>query len=141
MQTKLPNLQILLAVLFSLAAIFAPLWMTWGSFVITALLALGLLLGILTLAIGYRAAVQKRPVEYPFRALSARLVSRLAGEPLPHEPLPHEPRSREPRPREPLPRPAKGARAANLALIGRFNLVLGTLLVLAMLAAALALAF
>ena len=131
MQTKLPNLQILFAVLFSLAAIFAPLGMTRGGLVITALLALGLLLGILTLAIGYRAAAQKRPVEYPFRALSARVVSRLAGEPQP----------REPRPREPRPRPAKGARAANLALIGRFNLVLGTLLVLAMLAAALALAF
>lgn len=117
---RLPNLQILLAVLFSIAAVFAPLLMTRGNLVIGTLIALGLLLGAVTLAIGYRAAVQKRPVQYPFYGWSLRVLRIFAGEGAVRSMNPTPRRGQNPAPR------------GSLQVIGVVNLILGGLLVLGM---------
>ena len=126
-EKRLPNLQILLSVLFSVSALFAPLLMTRGSLVIGVLVALGMLLSGVTLAIGWRAYVQRRPVQYPFYAWSLRLLRIFAGE-------------AQLREIDRAPRQGKSAAAAaqgNLRLLGMVNLALGGLLLVGMLYAAL----
>lgn len=75
----LPPVQLLLGVLFAAAAIFGPMLTRDARGLVLSIAGIGLLLGAVTLAIGW-LAFRRRAVEYPFAAWSLRVLKVFAGE-------------------------------------------------------------
>jgi hypothetical protein len=72
--TLLPRIQLILAVLFGLLALFGPLFFRATQALVLLIVALGAAFGLVTFWIGWLAAVKKREVEYPFRIWSILLL-------------------------------------------------------------------
>lgn len=70
----LTRLQLLLIVLFGLAAIFGPalIQQTGGAFLLVVVL--GIAFGLVTFSIGYLAVVKKVALEYPFQGWSITIL-------------------------------------------------------------------
>ncbi len=119
MDKLLPRIQLICIVLFAVIAIFGPMLVARGSLVIITGALAGVALGVVTFLIGWRLAVAKETVRYPFSGWSYGILKLFLN--------PKQARSLKPANRElsPLAREA----------IGISSLVVGPLLVIALIIA------
>lgn len=114
----LPRIQLVLALLFGLAAVIGPMLTAEARRLILGILGIGLLLGAVTVAIGVRLVMQRQPVTYPFFGWSLGVLKAFVGE----------------KQVRPLRKARRGPTPEAMRVLGIASLVLGGLLVLAMIA-------
>lgn len=69
-----PRLQLVLALLFAATAIYGPMLTAEAKALLIYLMVVGLLLGVVTLRLGWRMVMEKLPVEYPFAGWAAAVL-------------------------------------------------------------------
>ena len=84
-EKQLPKVQILLAVLFGLVVLLAPLFTRSLEAIIFLASAAGLGLGGVTARIGWAVLVQKKAAVYPFQEWSLSLLNWMYGAQATHE--------------------------------------------------------
>ncbi len=74
MKKLLPRLQVVFVVLFAAISMCGPIFFAEGALVILAAALSGILLGVVTFFIGWRLAIAKDTISYPFPELSMRII-------------------------------------------------------------------
>ncbi len=74
MEKLLPRLQLVFVVLFAAISLCGPIFFGELGVLILAAALFGILLGIITFIIGWRLAVARGTVSYPFPELSMRII-------------------------------------------------------------------